>query len=193
MKINLPLFLIFSKRLNMDPITGEILTHRPKKELQADHAWRLYNSLQEMIRFADYKIYLLYMIAGILMSMLFSQFKDLMNLGFIFKILYALVLMASGFLIYFSIKTVMPRASKSRKLDSQRLIYFQDISIQDEREYITRFIDLPTDQITEDLLLQVTVLSDILAMKFDNLKKAMWAFYGILALMILIQIVKIFY
>jgi hypothetical protein len=177
----------------MDAVKDEIITHRPKKELQADHAWRLYNSLQEMIRFADYKIYLLYMIAGILMSMLFSQYKDLMSLGFAFKFFYILVLLSSGFLIYFSIKTVMPRASKARKLDSQRLIYFQDISVQDEKEYIMRFIDLPTDQITEDLLLQVTVLSDILALKFDNLKKAMWAFYSILALMILIQIVKIFY
>ncbi|MEP7323626.1 MAG: Pycsar system effector family protein [Saprospiraceae bacterium] len=176
----------------MDLNKDEIITIRPKKELQADHAWRLYNSQQEMIRFADYKIYLLYMIAGILMSIVFSQYKELMEMGISFKILYVLVLIASTFLIYYSMQTVIPRASKIRKMDSQRLIYFQEISIQDEKEYISRFIDLPTDQITEDLLLQVTVLSDILALKFENLKKAMWAFYVILAAIILIQVLKMF-
>lgn len=76
----------------LPPVLQEYITHRPQKELQADHAWKLYSSLQEMIRFADYKVYLLYMIAQVwCLLLVFSEFKDLLALGLAFKILIALL------------------------------------------------------------------------------------------------------
>ncbi len=171
----------------------EIIAHRPKKELQADHAWRLFTSLQEMIQFADYKIYLLYMIAGFILTIIFSEYKELVGVGLVFKLCFVILLLLSGLLIYFSIMTVMPRSATNQHLQSQKLIFFMDIANQQNEEFASRFIDLPTDQITADLLVQVTVLSNILKDKFDNLKKAMWSFYAILFVILIMQIIKIFW
>lgn len=171
---------------------NEIITHRPKKELQADHAWRLYSSLQEMIQFADYKIYLLYMIAGFILTIIFSEYKELIAQGMIFKMCFVLLLILSALLIYFSIMTVMPRSAVSRHLQGQKLIFFMDIASQQNESFAARFIDLPTDQITADLLVQVSVLSNILKEKFNQLKKAMWSFYAILFIILIMQIIKVF-
>ena len=68
-----------------------------------------------------------------------------------------------------------------------------DIASQPNEAFASRFIELPTDQITADLLVQVTVLSNILKEKFNNLKKAMWSFYAILFVILIMQIIKIFW
>lgn len=176
----------------LPPVLQEYITHRPQKELQADHAWKLYSSLQEMIRFADYKVYLLYMIAGVVLSLVFSEFKDLLALGLAFKILIALLVASSGFLILYSMKTMMPRASTKHIMKSQKLIYFLDIASQEDHEFVQHFLELPTSSITEDVLVQIAILSDILKQKFYYLNKAMWSFYGILFIVLLIQIFKLF-
>ena len=170
---------------------NEIITHRPKKELQADHAWRLFTSLQEMIQFADYKVYLLYMIAGIVLSIIFSEYKELATLNPLFKACFAMLLVVSGLLIYFSMKTMMPRSHNDHHTQTKKLIYFMDIASQQDKDFVGRFLELPTDQITEDLLNQAAILSDILKQKFMNLKRAMWAFYGILFIVLVMQILKI--
>ncbi len=171
----------------------ELIAHRPKKELQADHAWRLYSSLQEMIQFADYKIYLLYMIAGFILTVIFSEYKELIEVGLVFKLFFVVLMLLSGLLIYFSIMTVMPRSAANQHLQSQKLIFFMDIASQHHEAFASRFIDLPTDQITADLLVQIAVLSNILKEKFNNLKKAMWSFYAILFVILIMQIIKIFW
>lgn len=185
---NLLFILSYIKLIYMN----EIITHRPKKELQADHAWRLYSSLQEMIQFADYKIYLLYMIAGFILTIIFSEYKELIAQGMVFKMCFVLLLILSALLIYFSIMTVMPRSAVSRHLQGQKLIFFMDIASQQNESFAARFIDLPTDQITADLLVQVSVLSNILKEKFNQLKKAMWSFYAILFIILIMQIIKVF-
>ncbi|MEP7267133.1 MAG: Pycsar system effector family protein [Saprospiraceae bacterium] len=168
----------------------ELITHRPQKELQADHAWRLYNSLQEMIRFADYKIYLLYMIAGLILSVVFRDFKETIEINVVFKLLFGALIVSSGLLVYFSMNTVMPRSMQVKNTESNKLIFFNDIAHQTTKEYIENFLTPPTSVITEDVLTQVTVLSRILREKFENLKRAMIAFYAIIALILIIQFME---
>lgn len=170
----------------------QLITHRPQKELQAEHAWRLYNSLQEMIRFADYKVYLLYMIAGLILTVVFRDFKDIISQGSVFKFLFGLLIMAALALVYFTMYTVMPRIVRQPNVASKQLIYFNDISQKEAKEYIDSFLTPPTYEITEDVLLQVTVLSKIIQNKFDYLRKAMWAFYAIIGIILLIQFLELF-
>jgi hypothetical protein len=170
----------------------QYITHRPQRELQAEHAWRLYNSLQEMIRFADYKVYLLYMIAGLVLTVVFRDFKDIISSGMVFKYLFGVLIIAALGLVYFTIHTVMPRIQSHPNVESKQLIYFNDIASKDDDLYISSFLTPPTSEITEDVLLQVTVLSRILKQKFEYLRKAMWAFYAIIGIILLIQFLELF-
>ncbi|MBK8279515.1 MAG: hypothetical protein IPK94_04995 [Saprospiraceae bacterium] len=73
-------------------------------------------------------------------SLVFSEFKDLLALGLAFKILIALLVASSGFLILYSMKTMMPRAStKTYPMKSQKLIYFLDIASQEDHEFVQHF------------------------------------------------------
>lgn len=170
----------------------QLITHRPQKELQAEHAWRLYNSLQEMIRFADYKVYLLYMIAGLILTVVFRDFKDIISHGEIFKWLFGALIIAALGLVYFTIYTVIPRIASQPNVESKQLIYFNDIASKSAKEYIDSFLTPPTYEITEDVLLQVTKLSLILKQKFEYLRKAMMAFYIIIGIILLIQFLELF-
>lgn len=152
--------------------------------------WNVYLTLQSSIQFADYKINLLFVIAGVILSMVIDStdhFKD-ESLGY--KICFIGFLGVMVFFIYYSVLTISAQVSSKPDVKSKKLYFFGEISSMPTSEYIHRFRSTPRQDHYDELLLQIHNLSNIAKAKFKNYGKALYLLCLMMAIMMLMFVFK---
>lgn len=154
--------------------------------------WNVYMTLQSSIQFADYKINLLFVIAGVILSMVIDSaehFKD-EHLGY--KLCFIAFMIATIPFIYYSVLTIAAQVSSKPDVKSRKLYFFGEISSMPTSEYIHRFRSTPRKDHYDELLLQIHNLSHIAKQKFKNYGKALYLLCVMMAIMILMFVFKMY-
>jgi hypothetical protein len=153
-------------------------------------AWNLYLSLQSSIQFADYKINLLFVIAGINLSVVIGSTKDLLSESWVFQVFYYAFLAVTFPFIYYSIKTIAAQTFSKPDVKSKKLYFFGEIASMPTSEYIKLFRSSNRKEHYDELLLQIHNLSNITLQKFKNYGKALYLLRIMMAILIIMLIIK---
>lgn len=136
--------------------------------------WNVYMTLQSSIQFADYKINLLFVIAGIILSIVISNTEDFSQENIYYKICFILFLIVMVPFLYFSILTVAAHTKSKPDVKSKKLYFFGEIASMPTSEYIQVFRASTRKEHYDELLLQIHNLSQIAKAKFKNYGKALY-------------------
>lgn len=135
---------------------------------------KLYESIQNIIRFADTKINVLSVINGIATSYILTNFQLLYSLSFFSKLLLALYFIIFIIFIYFLLNTILPRIKSSPSEKISQTVYFGHISNKTNvKEFINDFRNMTDEEFIEDLLTQIYESSKIASTKFRYYKKGL--------------------
>ncbi len=136
-----------------------------------EHAWRIYNSTQEMIRFADRKIRVLLLISGGLTSCVFLTLSELREGGQLARLGLAIFLVAMLVFLSLGLMEVAPRTG--RKLEGPGLVFFQRVAERsDPGEYHREFMASSQEERLQDLCEQIHQVSVIARLKFRTYTRA---------------------
>ena len=136
-------------------------------------AWNLYNGLQNSIQFADTKINLLFVLAGLILTIVATSGQDFQTESIVFKILFISFLVTMVPFMYFSIRTVAAHTEHKPDVKSTKNYFFGEIISMEASRYINNFKTNPRQFHYDELLLQIHNLSHIAKKKFFNYGKAL--------------------
>lgn len=162
-------------------------------EDEATAAWNFYLSLQSSIQFADYKINLLFFIAGLILSIAIDSTHDLLAEPLAFQICYIVFLVVTVPFVYYSIKTIAAQTISKPDVKSKKLYFFIEIASLPTSEYIKRFRSYNRKDHYDELLLQIHNLSKIAREKFKNYNYALYLLCIMMAMMVMILLIKAFF
>lgn len=141
---------------------------------KTDIALKLYESTQNLIRFADTKINSLSVINGIATSFVITNFQQLYSINTFSKIVLLLFFIAFIVFVYFLLNTVLPRKNDKSDIIGNQIIFFGHISKRSNvKDFITDFNSTSSEDFLDDLLQQIYESAKIAAVKFSNYKKGM--------------------
>lgn len=141
---------------------------------KTDLALKLYESTQNIIRFADTKINALSVINGIATSYILTNFQQIYSVSLFSKVLLVFYLCAFFVFVYFLLNTILPRGTKGTANEKSQTVYFGDISNRENvTDYIKDFNTMTDEDFLEDLLCQIYESSRIASTKFKNYKKSL--------------------
>lgn len=156
-------------------------------------AWNLYNSLQSNIQFADTKINILFVLAGLILSIIATSADDFKTESVAFKVIFIVFLITMVPFMYYSIRTVAAHTEHKPDVKSSKNYFFGEIISMEASAYINNFKMSPRKVHYDELLLQIHNLSHIAMKKFYNYGKALNVLgYLIVELLILLAIKAIF-
>lgn len=147
--------------------------------------WNVYQTLQSSIQFADYKINLLFVIAGIILSIVIDGSSDFQHESLTYKITFTLFMLIMVPFIYYSIRTVAAHTTSKPDVKTKKLYFFGDIVTMPTSEYIRVFRSTNRTEHYDELLLQIHNLSHIARSKFYNYGRALYLLCILMALMII--------
>ncbi|MDZ4708576.1 MAG: DUF5706 domain-containing protein [Saprospiraceae bacterium] len=176
--------------------TYEPLSHAESIFGAADESfvpWNIYMTLQSSIQFADYKINLLFVIAGLILSIVIDGASDFDNESIFYKITFLLFMIVMVPFIYYSVLTVAAHTKSRPDVVSKKIYFFGDISKMATSEYIKTFRALTRQEHYDELLLQIHNLSHIAKGKFYNYGKALYLLCVLMGLMIVMFSAKVFF
>lgn len=153
-------------------------------------AWNLYLSLQSSIQFADYKINLLFVIAGINLTIVIGSTQNFKTESILYQIFFILFLVVTIPFIYYSVKTIAAQTFSKPDVKSKKLYFFGEISSMPTSVYIKTFRSATRREHYDELLLQIHNLSNITREKFRTYGKALYLLRIMMALLVIILIVK---
>ncbi|MBK8552838.1 MAG: hypothetical protein IPL53_17960 [Ignavibacteria bacterium] len=141
---------------------------------KTDIALKLYESTQNLIRFADTKINLLSVINGIATSFVITNFQQLFSISLYSKFILILFFIAFIIFVYFLLNTILPRGVKSNGKKGSQIVFFGHISGRNSADdFIKDFNNTDSEQFLDDLLQQIYESSKIASIKFGNYKKSL--------------------
>jgi len=141
---------------------------------KTDLALKLYESTQNLIRFADTKINILSFVNGIATSFVLTNFQQLFAMSLFSKTALILFFMSFIVFVYYLLNTILPRGNKKSELIGRQLVFFGHISgRKTAREFIDDFNSTNSEEFLDDLLQQIYESSKIATVKFGNYKKAL--------------------
>lgn len=176
---------------NTDPLPKEQDIFKAFDESYA--AWNLYNSLQNSIQFADTKINLLFVLAGLILSIVASSATDFKTESIAFQIMFIAFLVTMVPFMYYSIRTVAAHVEHKPDVKSNKNYFFGEIISMEASNYIQNFKHNSRKIHYDELLLQIHNLSHIAKKKFYNYGKALYLLgYLIVELLILLGVKAIF-
>jgi hypothetical protein len=155
-------------------------------------AWNLYITLQNSIQFADYKINLLFFIAGLILSMVINSTSDFLAEPLIFQICYIIFLVVTVPFVYYSIKTIAAQTFSKPDVKSKKLYFFIEIASMPTSEYIKRFRSYTRKEHYDELLLQIHNLSKIARGKFQTYSNALYLLCIMMAMLVVMLVIKAF-
>jgi hypothetical protein len=184
-----------------EPGENQVKTYEPLSHAEsifgaADESfvpWNIYMTLQSSIQFADYKINLLFVIAGLILSIVMDGTSDFANESLLFKITFLLFMIVMVPFIYYSVLTVAAHTKSRPDVVSKKIYFFGDISRMATSEYIKTFRALTRQEHYDELLLQIHNLSHIAKSKFYNYGKALYLLCVLMGLMIIMFSAKVFF
>lgn len=141
---------------------------------KTDLALKLYESTQNLIRFADTKINVLSVINGIATSFVITNFQPLFVISLFSKFILILFFIAFIFFVYFLLNTILPRGDKITGEKGAQIVFFGHISRRKSPdEFIKDFNNTNSEEFLDDLLKQIYESSKIASTKFANYKKSL--------------------
>lgn len=141
---------------------------------KTDIALKLYESTQNLIRFADTKINLLSFINGIATSFVITNFQQLYMISLFSKVMLALYFVTFIVFVYFLLNTISPRSNKNSEDIGKKIVFFNHVSRRkNAREFINEFNDTTSEEFLEDLLQQIFESSKIASTKFNFYRKSL--------------------
>lgn len=141
---------------------------------KTDLALKLYESTQNLIRFADTKINILSFINGIATSFVITNFQQLYTISIFSKLTLILFFIVFIIFVYFLLNTILPRGVKNLGKAGSQVIFFGHIAgRKSPEEFIKDFNNTDSDQFLDDLLQQIYESSKIATTKFGNYKKSL--------------------
>lgn len=141
---------------------------------KTDVALKLYESIQNIIRFADTKINVLSVINGIATSYILTNFQQVYSLSFFSKLMLLLYFMTFIVFIYFLLNTILPRIKSSPSKKLSQAVYFGHISNRNTvNDFISDFRKMTDEEFFDDLLTQIYESSKIATTKFSYYKKGL--------------------
>lgn len=156
-------------------------------------AWSLYLNLQNSIQFADTKINLLFVLAGLILSIIATSADDFKTESLAFKIMFIVFLISMIPFMYYSIRTVAAHTQHKPDVKSSKNYFFGEIISMSASNYIQNFRQNNRQVHYDELLLQIHNLSHIARKKFYNYGKALNVLgYLIIELLILLALKAIF-
>lgn len=154
--------------------------------------WNIYMTLQSSIQFADYKINLLFVIAGILLSIVIDSTDDFSTSSLGYKSCFVLFLIVMVPFLYYSILTVAAHTRSKPDVKSKKLYFFGEIASMPTSEYINTFRACTRQEHYDELLLQIHNLSNIALGKFKNYGKALYLLCILIGLLLIMLGLKSF-
>ncbi|MEP7267813.1 MAG: Pycsar system effector family protein [Saprospiraceae bacterium] len=154
--------------------------------------WNVYMTLQSSIQFADYKINLLFVIAGLILSIVIDSTNDFSSEPTTYKICFVLFMLVMLPFLYYSILTVAAHTKSKPDVKSRKLYFFGEISSMRTSEYIKLFRYSTRAEHYDELLLQVHNLSQIAKMKFKNYGKALYLLCILMGILLIMLSIKAF-
>ncbi len=152
--------------------------------------WMIYNTLQSSIQFADFKINLLFVIGGIMLSMVISSASNFSNEHLLFKVCFGLFIIFMLPFLYYSVKTIAAHTKGKPDVKSRKLYFFGEIASMPTSEYIKLFRSTNRQEHYDELLLQIHNLSHITKEKFYNYGKALYLLCVLMVIMIVMLTIK---
>jgi len=138
-----------------------------------DHLWNIFRNIQELIRFADQKIQVLFVISGLLSTIVFRQALDAIYISLFQKIFVCIYL--CGFIVFvvMSLIALIARSKKVEDMGIVRHIYFGHV-VKNKKpmDYINSVLNLDNSEIEKDLACQIYEISQIAKTKFKYYKYA---------------------
>ncbi len=154
--------------------------------------WNIYMTLQSSIQFADYKINLLFVIAGILLSIVIDSTEDFSSSTISYQICFIILLIVMVPFLYYSILTVAAHTRSKPDVKSKKLYFFGEIASMPTSEYIKTFRASTRQEHYDELLLQIHNLSNIALGKFRNYGKALYLLCILIGLLLIMLGLKSF-
>ncbi len=152
--------------------------------------WNVYMTLQSSIQFADYKINLLFVIAGIILSIVIKDSSDLSHEPLAYKIAFILFMLVMVPFIYYCVRTVAAHVTSKPDVPTKKLYFFGDIASMPTSEYIRKFRTCNRTDHYDELLLQIHNLSHIAKLKFYNYGKALYLLCILMILMVIMIVIQ---
>lgn len=141
---------------------------------KTDIALKLYESTQNLIRFADTKINSLSVINGIATSFVITNFQQLYQISIFSKIILLMFFMTFIVFVYFLLNTILPRKNEKSDVIGNQLVFFAHISKRNSaNDFISDFNSTSSEDFLDDLLQQIYESAKIATVKFINYKKGM--------------------
>lgn len=154
--------------------------------------WTLYANIQNSIQFADNKINLLFVIAGIILSIVLGNVEDFNNQHWTYKVVFVLIVIVIIPFMYYSIRTVAAHVKHQPDVPSKKLYFFGDILSMQASQYIERFKEQPRKAHYDEVLLQIHNLSHIAKKKFENYAKALYLLCVMICLLLVLLVIEAF-
>ena len=107
-----------------------------------DPAWRIYLNLQNMIKMADQKVYMLLAFSGVMASIVLTKLGT-MNRDWIFYAVLLFYLLALIFFMVFALQALLARSSVKTGDSVPQLIYFGHIAKRKRPRNIIRIFPRP--------------------------------------------------
>lgn len=141
---------------------------------RTDLALKLYESTQNLIRFADTKINTLSFINGIVASFVLTNFQILFEISMFSKVILILFFLTFIVFVFFVLKIILPRNNTKSETIGTQIVFFGHISNRDSaKDFINQFNNTTSEEFLDDLLQQIYESSKIASVKFLNYKKCL--------------------
>lgn len=152
--------------------------------------WTLYANIQNSIQFADNKINLLFVIAGIILSIVLGNVEDFKGQHWSFKLVFISILVMIVPFMYYCIRTVAAYTKHKPDVKSNKLYFFGEILSMQASQYIEQFKSQPRKVHYDEVLLQIHNLSHIAKKKFENYAKALYLLCIMICQLLVLLVIK---
>jgi Pycsar effector protein len=139
-----------------------------------DPAWRIYLNLQNMIKMADQKVYMLLAFSGVMATIVFTKLGAISR-DWLFYAVLGFYLLALIFFMVFALQALLARSGVKTEGSVPRLIFFGHIAKRkNAQEYFKDFSRASEEEIFRDLTFQIYEIGVINHKKYSNYRIAWW-------------------
>jgi hypothetical protein len=179
MNRNEPLHALASDKSAHPQQTGLVTpVHFVPEAWRYDHAWRVLNMNQELIRATDQKIYMLIVMSTLLVSFTANNLDRLSHYGWMHDAALPLLGLTAIAFFVFALVTLLARHRSVEGEALPSLVFFgQILQCGDVARYQKDFHAASQHEVIDDMLVQIVVVSSILRTQLRSYRRA-WVCLG---------------
>lgn len=172
-------------------VSDELVTAHSDEMWRYDHAWRILNLNQELIRATDQRTYMLIVLSTLLISFTASTSDRIAHGGWARDATIPLLALSAIAFFVFALGTLLARqhpVAPSARRGS--LVFFAQSERHETREsYCQAFHGTDRRDAIDDILAQIVVVTDILRKKLENYHRSWWCLGFQVAIFLILNIV----